>query len=206
MAEIKRRNCSPYSMHEVKNFYNENYYRNEELGNVEVDILKRDFFNKEETMLTEAQELLFKEIYSRLDAITGRHQIGVVINTKAILDENPHLELDEKTMLMSAALHDIVKTITPPEILQSSKRFTDAEFEIMDRHSVNAEDCFNVVVESINKKYNTNYTLSDFFDSPEMERQVIDNCRFHHFSGVESVNDKDVPKDITSIKMLASDA
>ncbi len=70
------------------------------------------------------------------DDYTYRHNIGVGVMA-ALLGKWLHLSSEELSLLtVSAALHDVGKINIPDSILNKPGKFTDAEYELMKRHTV----------------------------------------------------------------------
>lgn len=198
MERIFRQVCDK---DKTKELLNRNFYNNPQLGEDAFSSLK-EFFKEENISFSNEQELLIKETLSRISPITARHSIGVVLDSKVIMDENPNIEFDRKSIFFSGLIHDIGKSIVEPEILMTSSRYDNNMKEIMGKHSISSKEVLECLIEDINNKNNSNYRISDFFDNASQEKQVLDNIQFHHLSEVKSLKDELIPEDITSINLI----
>lgn len=86
-------------------------------------------------MDTKVVQQLVREIEAK-DASTAAHTWRVVLYLRAILEERGVRGEDLLIATHGAALHDVGKLDIPAEILQKPGKLTDAEFEVIEQHTV----------------------------------------------------------------------
>lgn len=188
----------------LEQLFKDKNFEDKILGAKSLKILKENFFYGD-TRLSTNQELLILNAFKRLNAITAVHSIGVVQNVEMILDANPNLEIDRKTIYLAAALHDIGKSVVNPKLLQSSEKFSEEQREQMAAHSINGGRMLEVLVDTINNSMNLYepLTVDNLFDSKEQKEQVIQLIEYHHSLNLDYKDSwRELPRDLTAIRIL----
>ena len=82
---------------------------------------------------------LLGDVVEADDAYTGEHSKDVVELTLAVVDELGLSSAERRDAEFAALLHDVGKVRVPNEIINKPGKLTDAEFEVIKRHTIEGE-------------------------------------------------------------------